>query len=169
MQRTRNKQKSEPAVQIEQNKDKYIDFKIERYKYILDEIKALNENIHKYLTLFQTLATVIIGGGIGIFVTWRSLNIDVATAKVAIQGAIGLLLILDLFITISVIATILSWFDYRKEEVAFAQKIVGTDFRSPPSLRNFWRWSETYILLFINITVIFIYFYVEHQVIPLIK
>jgi hypothetical protein len=50
------------------------EFKLERYKYILNEIHFLNENIHKYLSLFQTLATAVAGGAAAIFVGWRKFD-----------------------------------------------------------------------------------------------
>lgn len=152
-------------LKFEQEKD----FKLERYKYILEEIRFLNENIYKYLSLYQTLIVAIIGGGIGIFVTWRSLHISADIAKTAIQGALGLLIILDLFITIAIISNVFSWLDYRKEEIAVLDKVVGAGFRKLPQLRNFWRWSETYILLFINLTTSTVFLYVTYQVLPLVK
>ena len=48
--------------------DPAINFKLERYKYILGQINFLNENLHKYLTLFQTLATAIVSAAVAVFV-----------------------------------------------------------------------------------------------------
>lgn len=169
MQKTQREHKRESPTHGVQSESQIVDFKLERYRFILEEIRMLNENIHKYLTLFQTLATAIIGGGIWILFTWKSLHMDFNAAKIAIQGAVGLLILLDLFVTISVIAIVLSWFDYRKEEVELVKEIAGPDFRKPPTLRNFWRWSETYVLLFINLSVIAVVLYVEYWIIPLIK
>jgi hypothetical protein len=143
--------------------------KTERYKYILQEIHSINENIHKYLTLFQTLATTIISGGIGIFVVWKSLKMDADAAKAAIQGALVLLIIVTLFIITSIIVSVLSWFDYRKEEVELLDTVIQPNFRKPPKLRNFWRWSETYVLIFIIFIIITAFFYVEYYIIPLVK
>jgi hypothetical protein len=145
------------------------EFKLERYKYILQEIRSLNENVHRYLALYQTLATAIVAGGIGIFVSWKSLKIDVEIARAAIQGSLVLFILLTFFVIFSTIANIISWFDYRKEEVKLLDKIVKPNFREPPSLRNFWRWSETYILLFMIAIVIVLFFFVEYLIIPLIK
>ena len=41
-----------PAISQSTNQGIDADFQLERYKYILGEIRSLNENIHKYLTLF---------------------------------------------------------------------------------------------------------------------
>ena len=77
--------------------DRGPDFMLERYKYILQQIHFLNENIHKYLALFQTLATVIVGGGVAIFISWESLNITADVAREGIRGLLGLLVVLALF------------------------------------------------------------------------
>lgn len=169
MQKTQHGQKQATTAVAPQITSQDTDFQLERYKYILEEIRSLNENIHKYLTLFQTLAVTIIGGGIGIFVIWKNLRIDANTARTAIQGALGLLILLALFMTASIVANIFSWFDYRQEEVDLLEKAVRTGFRKPPTFRNFWRWPETYVLLFINIVVVAVFFYVEYQIIPLVN
>jgi hypothetical protein len=146
-----------------------IDFKLERYKYILQEIHSLNENLHKYLTLFQTLATVIIGGGISLFVGWQNLNISADVARAGIRSLLSLLVILTLYVVISILAGVFSWLDYRKEEVELLNRTVEAGFRQPPNIKNFWRWHETYLILFSIAIVISIYIYVESQIIPLIN
>jgi len=169
LQKAQRGQKQTPASATPQNTHQDAEFQLERYKHILGEIRSLNENVHKYLTLFQTLAVTIIGSGIGIFVIWKNFQIDANAARVAIQGALGLLILLALFTTTSIIASMFSWFDYRQEEVELLDKAVHPGFRKPPTFRNFWRWSETYVLLFINVAVLVVYFYVQYQVIPLVK
>lgn len=146
-----------------------IEFKLERYKYILQEIRSLNENTHKYLTLFQTLATLIIGGGVGVFVGWKNLNIGADVARAAINGLLILLIVLAFFVVTSILAGIVSWYDYRCEEVELLNDTVGLGFRKKPNLRNFWRWNETHMVAFIIVVVIFTCFYVESQIIPLIN
>ncbi|MFL6214850.1 MAG: hypothetical protein ACJ74J_13280 [Blastocatellia bacterium] len=149
--------------------DKKADYKLERYKYILQQLNALNENAHKYLALYQTLATAIIGGGVLVFVSWKQLKIDAEVARVGIRGLLGLLIILTAFVALSIISGLFSWFDYRREEVELLKKEIGSGFRQPPRLKNLWRWSETYLLLFLVAAIVFIYRFVEHQVIPLIQ
>jgi hypothetical protein len=145
------------------------DFELEHYKYILQQIHTLNDNIHKYLALFQTLATAIIGGGIWLFVSWRNLNIHADVVRASIQGLIGLLIILTLFVIISIGGGIFSWLDYRREEVELLNDVVRPGFRKMPTLRNFWRWYETYVIVFIITFVLVISIYVESQILPLIK
>ena len=97
---------------------------MERYKYILQQIHTLDDNVHKYLALFQTLATAIVGGGISLFVSWKTLHITADIVRASIQGLLGLLVILTLFVVISIIGGIFSWLDYRREEVELLNEMV---------------------------------------------
>lgn len=145
------------------------DFKLERYKYILQQLHSLNESVHKYLTLFQTLATAIVGVGIAVFVSWKELKIDANIAKLGIQGLFGLLTILTLFVIISIVASIFSWFDYRRDEVKILDEAVKSGYRKLPEWKNCWRWSETYIILFLIISLLVIYWFVYWRLLPLIN
>lgn len=146
------------------------DFYLERYKYILSEIRSLNENVHKYLSVFQTLSTAISTAGVAVFVGQEQLNITPEIAKIAIQGLLGLLIILTMYIIVSIIAGIFAWFDYRKEEVSLLTEIFGSrNFRKPPKLGNLFYWQETYIILFIILAVTAITVYMQANIIPLIK
>lgn len=151
------------------DKDQSIDFKLEHYKFILQEIHSLNENVHKYLTLYQTLVTTIVGAGILVFVNWKNLGISAVLAKAGVEILVGLLIIISIFIIIQILMSILSWLDYRDEEVKLLDDVIKKGYRSPSKLSNFWRWSETYFILAIIIIVVFISIYAETKVIPLIK
>lgn len=144
------------------------DFKLERYKYINQQLNALNETVHKFLTFFQALSVAIVGGAITIFISWRGLKVDAATARLGIQGLMKLLIFLALFVVASIIAGIFSWFDYRKEESKLLNDVVAPGFRPEPKIINFWRWHETYIVLFIIIAAIYIYALIG-EIIPLVQ
>jgi hypothetical protein len=144
------------------------DFKLKRYEFILQEIRALNENIHKYLTLFQTLITAIVGGGVALFVSWKELKINVEIARVGIQGLLGLMVILTQFVIILIIIGMISWFDYRKDEVKLLNEVIGPKYRQPPKIGNLWRWHETWLIIFLMSMMITIYWFTQSQVLPLI-
>lgn len=145
------------------------EFKLERYKYILQQLHSLNENIHKYLIVFQTLVTAVIGGAVTIFVSWKNLKLEGEVARISIHGLLYLLLIISLFVIISVIAGLLSWLDYRKEEVKLLDAAIKPGFRNKPKIGNFWRWYETYLIIFILFSSILIYTYIDNELLPLIK
>jgi hypothetical protein len=129
-------------------------FALERYKYIQQQMGALNQNIYRYLTLFQTLATAIVGAIVAIFASWQSANVSAEVAKVGIRSLLGLLTVLALFVVFSVSVGIASWFDYRKEEVELLGKVGRSDLRAAPRLKNLWRWYETCIIFFIIAVVV---------------
>jgi hypothetical protein len=145
------------------------EFKLERYKYILNQIHFLNENIHKYLTLFQVLGTAVVAGGALVFMSWRRLDIDAEAARMTIRALLYLLLMLISFLVLSVFAGVLSWLDYRNEEVVLLNEVVRPGFRSIPRVSNFLRWHETYILLFMFVIAVASIVFVEVGVIPMIK
>jgi hypothetical protein len=157
-----NNQVADPALQ----KPLKNELKMERYKYILQQLQMLNDNSHKYLTLFQTLATFIVGGGTYLFVSWRSFHISPAVARTSMQGLVGLLILMTLFIIVSLASGISSWFDYRKAELKMLDEEVGVGFRNAPRLRDWWRWYEVHMMIFIFLIVLFIVIFVETQIIP---
>lgn len=156
-----------PAPQSAERK-REDEYKLERYKYILQQMQILNENAHKYLTLFQALATFIVGGGTYLFVSWRNLHISPDVARTSMQGLVGLLVLLTLFIIVSLLSGISSWFDYRKQEVRLLNEEVGVGFRIDPQIRNWWRWYEVHMMVFVFLIVMCIIIFVETQIIPYI-
>lgn len=142
------------------------DFKLERYKFLLQQINLLNENAHRQLTLYQSLATAVIGAGVLLFLKWREWKLDAADARIATRALLGLLGILTLFVVASIVVGVVSWLDYRREEAEFLNREVEPGFRSPPDTRNLWRWTETYVGLFILVVYLVVAAFVEWQVIP---
>jgi hypothetical protein len=145
------------------------DFKLERYKYILTQINALNENLHKYLTLFQTLATAILSAVVAVVVGWPKLGISASVARLGIRSLLGILVILALFVIFSVLSGMFSWMDYRREEVELLDKEVHVGFRSAPKSGNLWRWYETHALIFILLFVIVVWIVAEWRIMPVIQ
>jgi len=150
------------------DKPKAHEFKLERYKYILQQLNSLNENHHKYLTLFQTLSAAVLGAGVTLFVAWRELKIDSQTARVGLRGIFGLFVLLVLFLIVSLFVSVISWIDYRKEEVDLVNAEVAPGFRKRPSIRNFWRWPEFSLLIFLVVVVLIVYIFLEYGFIPMI-
>jgi len=142
------------------------DFKLERYKFLLQQINLLNENAHRQLTLYQLLATAVIGAGMLLFLKWRERKLDAVDARIATRALLGLLGILTLFVVASIVVGVVSWLDYRREEAEFLNREVEPGFCSPPDTRNVQRWTEIYIGLFILVVYLVVAAFVEWQVIP---
>ncbi|MGH3770161.1 MAG: hypothetical protein ACRDRW_01965 [Pseudonocardiaceae bacterium] len=140
---------SEEAVKPTEGHEKTSEFVMERYKYILQQIHTINENVYKFLALFQTVGTALSTAILGLFVSHDKWGIP---RDVAHAGVIGLLLLITAsaaFTVLIIIVGVVSWFDYRSEECELSDRFFLPGFRTPPRLRNCLRWYETYITLFI--------------------
>jgi hypothetical protein len=145
------------------------DFKIERYKFILQQINLSNEIFHKQFNLYQTLATAVISGTAALFLTWKELKISAEAAVIGVRAFEGLLVLITAFLVFTGIAGLFSWLDYRHEEVALMDKTVGVGFRKLPEWKNLWRWNETWLLAFVIIATIIAIWFAESRLITLIK
>lgn len=145
------------------------DFKLERYKFILQQQNALNEHTHKYLTFFQTVITAIIGASVLIFLASKEGKIDSDTARIAFRGVEVLAFMVAVFLISTVIAGIFSWFDYRNEEVELLEEAVRPEFRKSPEWKNLLRWYEFYAVVFFIVVTLSLILYIELGVIPSLK
>ncbi|MGC4813049.1 hypothetical protein ACLQ29_21200 [Micromonospora sp. DT228] len=139
---------------------------VERYKYILQQLNSTNENVHRFLAVYQSLATGILGAGLALFVGYRKWGIDAAVAHSGLVGLVCLLTIVASFTILLVLSSIFSWLDYRKEECALTDNLIGPGFRDPPRLKNFVRWHETYIIGFIIVSTMAVWVLVFHFAVP---
>ena len=154
-----------PAAPADPGKD----FNLERYKYILQQLNALNDNLHKYLTLYQTLTTAIISAIVAVLVGWPKLGIGPYVAKLGIRSLVIVLVLLGIFVIVSMLSGVASWMDYRREEVNLLTQAVGPGTRETPKFGNLWRWYETYAVLFVLLSEIAIVYFVESWIMPTIQ
>lgn len=145
------------------------EFKIERLKFVLQQIDRLNERFHKYVTLFQSLTTAIIVAGAAIFALWSKEGVSDEAARAIIHGLLGLFTLFACFVVVFIGTGIFSWVDYRKEEVQILDDGIEKGYRQPPKLANVFRWHEFYLLLMIVISVISIFWFTKAVIIPLIQ
>jgi hypothetical protein len=130
------------------------DFHLERYKHILHQLTAANENVYRFLSIYQALATGLVGGAVILFVSYRRWNISVDVARAGIIGLLVLVTLVAAFTTLLIFIGIRVWLDYRREECDLLDEAVRPGFRERPRVRNFYRWYETYVLVFILFTVL---------------
>ncbi|MEU0963445.1 hypothetical protein ABZ328_28460 [Micromonospora aurantiaca] len=128
------------------------DFYVERYKYILQQLHAINENVHRYLALYQTIATAITAAALTLFIGYRKWSIEPSIARAGVVGLLVLLTVVAAFTVLLILVGTMAWVDYRREECDLTTIIVGPNFRSPPRLRNLLRWYETYVLGFVIVS-----------------
>lgn len=145
-----------------------VEFKVERYRFILQQLHSINENVYRFLGIYQALSVAMVTAGLGLMVGYKKWGIDPDAAKV---GVIGLMLLISLTATtvvLLVLAGLASWVDYRREECRLVDPVVHSNFRSPPDIRNWYRWYETYVIIFILFTVTFLWIGTYAFVLPLI-
>ncbi|NRQ38007.1 hypothetical protein HII36_40185 [Nonomuraea sp. NN258] len=122
---------------------------VERYKYILQQIHTVNENVYRFLAVYQTLTVAIATAGLALFVGYRTWRIDPAIARSGLVALLWLETVVAVFTVMLIFIGIVSWLDYRREECELADEFVRPGFRKQPRKSAFVRWYETYILLFI--------------------
>jgi hypothetical protein len=149
--------------------DAVAQFRLERYKYILQQTNQANESTYRYLGLYQALAVTLGGAMLGLFAGYKKWGIESHIARIGVVGLMGMLTVVAGFAILMVVVGVFSWIDYRREECEFTDKYVHVGFRSPPRLRNFVRWHETYVVLLILLTVVLIWIYVVSAILPAIR
>ena len=142
---------------------------VERYKYILQQIHTVNENVYRFLGIFQALVTALVTAALVLFISYSKWNINASTARTAETGLLVLITVIAGFTVLLLVVGVLSWVDYRHEECEVTEKYVAAGFRKKPRLRNFYRWYETYIILFVVAVTVLLWILAESFLIPRIK
>lgn len=155
-----------PADGDDPDRSAELEFSLERYKYILAQIHAVNENVYKFLAIYQAIATTVIGAAIAVFIWYRRWGIPAPIARQGVLGLMWLETIVAGFTALLIFIGILAWLDYRKEECELTDMAVRKGFRKQPQIGNFFRWYETYILAFIVGTTGFMWFYGLAFIVP---
>jgi hypothetical protein len=133
--------------------DNIHDFSIERYKFILQQIHTINENVYRFLAIYQTLVTALIGGQLILFVNYKRWGISTAICRTGLIALLLLETMVACFAVLLIIIGVATWLDYRNEECDLTDKLIGIGFRERPNSRHLFRWYETYIVLFILVSI----------------
>jgi hypothetical protein len=145
------------------------ELQVERYRYLQQQLHTVNENVYRFLTIYQTLATTLVAGALALWVGYRRWGIDPALARHGVVGILLLVSVVAAFTVLLIFVGILNWLDYRHEECRLTDEIVYPGFRSPPRTRNLLRWYETWVLLFIAVSVAVMWVYALTVVLPAIR
>ncbi|WP_244299168.1 hypothetical protein [Streptomyces viridochromogenes] len=142
------------------------EFAIERYRYILQQIHAVNENAYRFLAIYQALATSLVGAALALFVGYRKWQVTPSTARDGVIGLLILATVVAAFTVLLIVVGALAWLDYRNEECDITDEMVRPGFRKRPITRNLLRWYETYMVLFIAVSVIVMWLIASTLVLP---
>ncbi|MFD8272384.1 hypothetical protein [Streptomyces flaveolus] len=145
------------------------EFALERYRYILQQIHAVNENAYRFLAIYQALATTLVGAALALFVGYRRWQVGPATARDGVVGLLILATVVAAFTVMLIVVGALAWLDYRNEECDITDEMVRPGFRKRPIAKNLLRWYETYMVLFIAVSVITMWILAGVFVLPAMK
>jgi hypothetical protein len=141
---------------------------LERYKYVIDQKKRLNETTFKIAAFYQSIVLVILAAQFRILELSQKSEIDVELASLGTWGLFGAAFALTTLSILLLAGGIASWFDYRKDEVILEQQLGGRA-RDPGSFKGILRWYETYIAITMISSVTAYWFAVKLIVIPQIS
>jgi hypothetical protein len=152
-----------------QTRTRHEGVQLERYKYILQQLHTVNENVYKFLAVYQTLATALVSAGLALFVGYKKWGIDVATARAGLVALLWLVTLVAGFTVLQIVMGILNWLDYRREECDLTDELVHPGFREPARIGNLFRWYETYIMLFVASSIAFMWIYASTLILPAMR
>lgn len=142
------------------------EFQLERYKYILQRLHAVNENVYRFFGIYQAAVTALLTAMLALFVTFRQWQLSAVVARAGVVGLGVLITLVALFVVLLIIVGIASWFNYRNEECALTDEMVAAGFRARPTIRKWYTWYEIYMLLFVVCTVASMWFMIYSYMLP---
>jgi len=137
-----------------------------RYQHILGQIQSVNENVFRFLAIYQTLISALVAGQVLLFINHQRWSLSPSTTRIALIAILVLETLVGVFSSLMIIIGIWNWLDYRSEECDISDAILGRSFRRRPSPSNWYRWYETYMVAFIFFSVIALWILVEVWMIP---
>lgn len=124
------------------------DLLLERYKHVLGQMAKIDENAHKFLAIYQTTATALIGGIVALWLGHERLGISADRARSGTLAGLFVIGAVGLFTVTVLVVGAFAWMDYRREETLLTAS--PSQFHRPAATwRNLWRWQETYMILLV--------------------
>lgn len=141
---------------------------LERYRYVLSQLHTVNENSYRFLALYQTVTSAIVGLGWLLFASRAQLNLNSSSVRLEILGLMGAVTLVAAFTLILVVVGLFTWLDYRSEECDLLERFVASDIRVRPRLRHIYRWYETYIAIFVVGSLAAMWWFVFSVILPMV-
>lgn len=130
--------------------------RLERYKFILAEMGRLNENSHRHTKYFLAIFPALSSIALALKANPGAIVFGKEIAPIVSLGLMQVITMASIFGLVSVASDIASWIDYRREEVRLITSMGGT-FRSDPKISKFWKWYETYLIVFLIMFPVFLW------------
>jgi hypothetical protein len=120
---------------------------LERYKYLLSKIQFLDSSLYKNIDFASKFIISACSVVFATIMAYKAEKIDLISLQLgllSISYIISFVCIIFVAITVSIL---LSWKDYRNEEVALLKKLDIDIGRKPPTYNNFMRWTESWFIV----------------------
>ncbi|MFD6024840.1 hypothetical protein [Streptomyces griseoluteus] len=129
----------------------------------------MNENSYRFLAIYQALATTLVSAALVLFIGYRKWQLAPDIAQSGVIGLLILTTVVAAFTSTLIVVGALAWLDYRNEECDITDEVVAPGFRKRPRPGNFTRWYETYLVLFILVSVIAMWVLAAVFLLPALK
>jgi len=122
---------------------------IERYKFIQDKIKHLDNVLHSNISDFIKILMAILTLVSGAFVLHvkEVTMISEQGLLILIRFSSGAIVFVSASYLLMTIANLFSWIDYRKDEVKLLMQFGGSLQRNNPRIKSFLAWQETWFMI----------------------
>jgi len=120
---------------------------VEHYKFLLIKIQHLDEALYKNISFSSKFIMGVFSFIITVIMAVKAKTIPLETLPIAIKSASYLTIFICITFILITFSIILSWRDYRQEEVALLNKLTIDIGRKLPTYKNLYRWTETWFLL----------------------
>lgn len=121
------------------------EFLLEKYRYVMDQKKNLNDNVFKIVALYQASTALVAFAQYTLLQGVRESEISKDTAIELSWWVYYILIAFSALCIIMVVGGVYSWRGYRRDQIEIETQVFGVA-SDPPSWRNAWRWYETYII-----------------------
>lgn len=120
-------------------------FLLERYKYILKQKQDLNERTFKISAVYQATIVLVCSAQYKILLDIQKADISYENGKSFSWACFAILCTASAYYLALIIGGLLAWLKYRRDEASIEEKVFGSG-RAAPSVRDFMRWYESYLL-----------------------
>jgi hypothetical protein len=140
---------------------------IERYKYVLQRKRDLNDSTFKIVTVYQAGLVLIVSAQYAIFSNVVSFSLDHYAGRLGTIGLMALMGVLSVFSLLLLAGGVAAWRNYQKEEEAFEIDLFDPSlFRRGSRIST---WYETYFIIAILIILSIYVFAVSIFILPLLN
>lgn len=120
---------------------------LEHYKFILLKIQHLDESLYKNIGFVSKFITTIFSFTIASILLQKADKISPELLNFSLKFTSFIIMFICITFILITIAIVLSWFDYRNEEIALMNKMEIDIGRKSPTFKNIHRWTETWFLI----------------------